>query len=163
VDGAGGGAFDAFVAHSSPRLLRAAYLLCGDWGHAEELLQDALVKTWLRWAKLDDPDAAEAYTRVVLLRLFLRAAKRRWNGERPTAELPEQPGVDAHVHYDERDRLVRALATLPARVRAVVVLRFYVDLTEAQIAAALDCPVGTVKSSLSRGLAALRQVEGMTS
>lgn len=163
MDEAGGGAFDAFVTTSSPRLLRAAYLLCGDWGHAEELLQDALVKTWLRWSKLDHPDAAEAYTRVVLLRLFLRAAKRRWTGERPTADLPEHAGVDANTHFDEHDRMIRALATLPARVRAVVVLRFYVDLTEAQIAETLNCPVGTVKSSLSRGLAALRQVEGMAS
>ena len=163
VDGAEGRAFDEFVAMSSPRLLRAAYLMCGDWGHAEDVLQDALVKTWLRWSKLEHQSAAEAYTRMVLLRIVLRASKRRWNGERSTGELPDHAGTDDHARYDEHDRVLRALSALPVRVRAMVVLRFFEDMTEAQIATALDCPVGTVKSGLSRGLAVLRQAEGVTS
>ncbi|MBV9097838.1 MAG: SigE family RNA polymerase sigma factor [Frankiaceae bacterium] len=163
MDGDGGRAFDEFVAISSPRLLRAAYLMCGDWGFAEDLLQDALVKTWLRWSKLEHQSAAESYTRTVLLRVVIRASKRRWTGERSTETLPDRVGTDEHARYDERDRVMRALATLPVRVRAMVVLRFFEDMTEAQIATAMDCPLGTVKSSLSRGLAVLRQSEGVAS
>jgi RNA polymerase sigma-70 factor (sigma-E family) len=149
-------AFDLFVVAGSTRLLRAAYLLTGDWGHAEDLLQTALAKTWLRWNRIEAEQAAEAYTRKVMLTTYAKWHRRRWRGESPTEQLPDACGPDLYAVVDERDELMRSLATLPPRTRAVVVLRFFEDMSESQIAATLDCSVGTVKSTLSRGLARLR-------
>jgi len=161
VAGADGGAFEEFVAAGSPRLLRAAYLLSGDWGRAEDLVQGALVKTWLHWSRLRDHQAAEAYARVVLMRMYTRSSRRRWFGETPAGDLPEPAAPDLHARYDDRDDVMRRLNSLPPRTRAAIVLRFFEDMTEQQIAAVLGCPAGTVKSLLSRGLAALRSPEGV--
>lgn len=147
--------FDEFVATRQRGLLRAAWLLTGDWAAAEDLVQTAFVRAWPHWRRLDDERAAEAYVRRVMLNAYLSARRRRWRGETPTADLPEHaaPAADA----DLRGALVEAVRRLPRRQRAVVVLRFFDDLTEAQTASVLGCSVGTVKSQTSKALAGLRR------
>ncbi len=148
--------FDALVDARSTSLLRTAYLLTGDWCLAEDLLQTALVKTWFRWHEVRDKAAAEAYVRQVMARTYATWWRRRWRGETPTAVLPEPRGHDPYADVDQRHLLRRALAELPPRQRAIVVLRFYEDLTEAQVAETLGCSIGTVKSTVSRALVRLR-------
>ncbi|HET8659582.1 MAG TPA: SigE family RNA polymerase sigma factor [Micromonosporaceae bacterium] len=149
--------FREFVAARSAALLRTAYLLAGDWSTAEDLLQIALTKTYLAWKRLGEIDAVEPYARRVLVNTATSWWRRRWHGERPTEVLPEQAAPDGHDERLERDALWRHVQKLPARQRAVLVLRFYEDLSEAQTAALLNVSVGTVKSQCSRALASLRQ------
>lgn len=149
--------FQEFVAARSGALLRTAYLLAGDWATAEDLLQTALTKTYLAWKRIGEINAVEAYTRRVLVNTATSWWRRRWRGERPTEVLPEQPGPDRHQEALERDALWRHVRALPVRQRAVLVLRFYEDLTEAQTAELLDIAPGTVKSQTSRALATLRK------
>ncbi|GAA2528156.1 SigE family RNA polymerase sigma factor [Pilimelia columellifera] len=152
--------FEEFVAARSPRLLRTTYLLTSDWAAAEDLLQTALTKAWSAWSRIDgDP---EPYVRRILVNTQTSWWRRKWTGERPTEHLPEAPdAVDAHSAVDERERVWEALRRLPARQRAVVVLRYFEDLSEQEVAAALDCSVGTVKSQASRALAKLRVDESL--
>jgi RNA polymerase sigma-70 factor (sigma-E family) len=145
--------FAAFVAASWPALVRTGRLLAVDSASAEDLVQSALLKTYSRWRSIHDPGA---YTRKVLARLAIRAGHRRWRGEVPTAELPETPAPDEAAGVDSADAIRRSLARLPADQRAVIVLRFYCDFTEADIAEALGCSPGTVKSRAHRALVALR-------
>lgn len=152
--------FRLLVDERGQSMLRSAYLLTGDWGAAEDLLQSALAITWTRWSSLRDPQAAEAYARRTLVRLSTRRWRRRWHGERPTEFLPEVPVDGGLSRVDDQAVLAAALAQLPVRQRAVVVLRFFDDLSEADTAAALGCAVGTVKSSTSRALARLRELLG---
>ncbi|HEY6748736.1 MAG TPA: SigE family RNA polymerase sigma factor [Mycobacteriales bacterium] len=152
---ADGEVFAGFVRARYGSLLRYAYLLTADRGHAEDLVQDGLARTYAAWGRLVEPAAAEAYTRTTLVRLALRARRRRWRGETPTPVLPERPGPDPDLDLAESVRA--ALATLPPDQRAVLVLRYYDDRSEREIAALLDCSPGTVKSRAARGLAALRE------
>jgi|tagenome__1003787_1003787.scaffolds.fasta_scaffold19678064_1 RNA polymerase sigma-70 factor (sigma-E family) len=152
-------AFEAFVSNSSGRLLRTAYLLCGDRGHAEDLVQTALFRTARRWSRARDQP--EAYARRVLTNL----TKDRWRslGRRPAEQALADPpsGAPSDAQEDailERDRLLGALRALPAQQRAVVVLRFLDGLTVAETAAALECSEGTVKSQTSRALGRIRSV-----
>lgn len=157
VDQADREAFDALVESRSAGLLRTAYLLTGDWGAAEDLLQTALAKTWFRWDTIRDKQAAEAYVRQVMSRTSATWWRRKWHGERPTEVLPEVvAGDDPFQAADRRALLRQALLALPPRQRVVLVLRFYEDLTETQVAETLGCSVGTVKSTASRALARLR-------
>lgn len=150
--------FREFVAARSPALVRHAWLLTGDQGAAEDLVQTALVKTWSRWDRVVRQDAPEAYVRRVILSSFLSGRRRRWRGEVPTGELPERPSpYDAFGEADLRRAVHQALGLLPARQRAVVVLRYVEDLSEAQTAQLLGCAVGTVKSQAAKALAALRR------
>ena len=152
------GSFDDFVATRSTRLLRTAYLLTHDRALAEDLVQTSLAKAWFAWGRIDgQPDA---YVRRVMVNTYSSWWRRRWNGEEATAEVPES-GVGARGRtedgrVDDRTDLWRALARLPRRQRAVVVLRFYEDLSEIETAEILQCSVGTVKSQASRALAKLR-------
>jgi RNA polymerase sigma-70 factor (sigma-E family) len=148
--------FREFVAVRSSALLRTAYLLAGDWATAEDLLQTALTKTYLAWKRLGGIEAVEPYTRRVLVNTATSWWRRRWHGERPTEVLPERPAPDRHEQALERDLLWRHVRALPARQRAVLVLRFYEDLSEAQTADLLEISPGTVKSQTSRALATLR-------
>jgi RNA polymerase sigma-70 factor (sigma-E family) len=146
--------FEEFVAGASPRLLRTAYLLTRDAGHAEDLLQAALTKAWLAWRRVKgDP---EPYVRRIIVNTYATWWRRRWHGEEPTDVLPERVGLPPQAAVDERVRLWRVLGTLPRRQRAVLVLRFYEDMTEAQVAQVLGVSVGTVKSQTSKALARLR-------
>lgn len=149
--------FREFVAARSGALLRTAYLLAGDWATAEDLLQTALTKTYLAWKRLGGIDAIEPYARRVLVNTSTSWWRRRWHGERPTEVLPERAGVDEIEHQLDRDALWRHLQALPARQRAVLVLRFYEDMSEAQTAALLEISPGTVKSQTSRALNTLRR------
>ncbi|MET8832639.1 SigE family RNA polymerase sigma factor [Micromonospora sp. NPDC004540] len=149
--------FRDFVAARSAALLRTAYLLAGDWATAEDLLQTALTKTYLAWKRLGGIDAIEPYARRVLVNTSTSWWRRRWHGERPTEVLPERAGVDEIEQQLDRDALWRHLQALPARQRAVLVLRFYEDMSEAQTAALLEISPGTVKSQTSRALNTLRR------
>lgn len=154
-------AFDRFVTARWSALLHLAHLLTGGDRHrAEDLLQEALVKLWFAWPRVAE-QAPEAYVRRVLTRAAARSARRRWWGERPVEQLPELPEAgDVATAVEERTRLESALALLPVRQRAAVVLRYYQDLSEGQVAEALGCPVGTARSLTSRGVARLRQFLG---
>jgi RNA polymerase sigma-70 factor (sigma-E family) len=148
--------FDEFVVTRSSRLLRTAFLLTRDWALAEDLLQTALAKSWFAWGRLDDNP--EPYVRKVLVNTYASWWRRRWRAETPTESLPDAhaPGPDPTAHVDARDELWQALGRLPRRQQAVVVLRYFEDLTEAQTADALGVSTGTVKSQASKALARLR-------
>jgi RNA polymerase sigma-70 factor, ECF subfamily len=150
--------FTAFVAARGQALLRTAYLLTGDHQAGEDLVQTALAKTYVAWPRVRAKEAVEAYVRRTMVTTHVSWWRRRWRGETPTesGDLPEPPGHDPTRDHDERDRLWRHLASLSERQRAVVVLRFYEDLGEAEVAALLGCSRGAVKSHTSRALARLR-------
>jgi RNA polymerase sigma-70 factor (sigma-E family) len=152
--------FREFVAARSAALLRTAYLLTGDWATAEDLLQTALTKTYLAWKRLGGIEAVESYARRVMVNTSTSWWRRRWHGERPTEVLPERAGVDEISQQLDRDLLWRHLRQLPTRQRAVLVLRYYEDMSEAQTAAMLNISPGTVKSQASRALATLRRRMG---
>ncbi|ANH92255.1 MULTISPECIES: SigE family RNA polymerase sigma factor [unclassified Streptomyces] len=153
------GEFDEFVAARWSALLHLARLLTGGDRHrAEDLVQDAFVKLWFVWPKVAH-EAPEAYVRKVMVRAAARSARRRWWGERPVDQVPETAVAgDVSATVAERSRLEAALARLPARQRAVVVLRYCQDLSESQVADALGCPLGTARSHAARGVARLREL-----
>jgi RNA polymerase sigma-70 factor (sigma-E family) len=147
--------FAEFVQSRSPDLLRSAWLLTGDWHAAHDLVQAALEKTWLRWRRLDRP---EAYVRRVMTTTYLSWLRRRWTAETPTQSPPETAAVDGVWQTEDlRLSLVAGLRGLSPRQRAVIVLRYFDDLSEAETAQALGCSVGTVKAHASRGLRKLRE------
>jgi RNA polymerase sigma-70 factor (sigma-E family) len=149
--------FRDFVSARSAALVRSAWLLTGEEAAAQDLVQTALEKTWLRWDRVTRKDAPEAYVRRVMLSTFLTWNRRRWRGELPVETLPEMPAVeDRTAAVDVRLAMATALRGLPARQRAVVVLRYFDDLTETQTADALGCSVGTVKSQAYKALGRLR-------
>ncbi|TNM50193.1 SigE family RNA polymerase sigma factor [Nocardioides albidus] len=147
--------FDDFVAARSTQLLRTAYLLTRDHDRAEDLLQTALARAWLSWHRIDtDP---EGYVRRILVNTYATWWRRRWNGETPTSRLPE--AVDEHGRAEDdslRQDLWAALGRLPRGQRAVIVLRYFEDLTEAETARLLGCSLGTVKSQTARAFTRLR-------
>ena len=145
--------FEGFVAARGDALWRSAWLLTGDHQLAEDLVQTALAKSWRAWSRVG-ADSFEAYVRRVLFTTYVSWWRRKWSGERPTEALPEPavPGPDT----DTRNDLVAALAELPRGQKAVVVLRYFEDLTEQQTADLLGISVGTVKSQCSRALTSLR-------
>jgi RNA polymerase sigma-70 factor (sigma-E family) len=149
--------FAEFVAARYRALLRTGLLLAGDRGHAEDLAQSALIRTYLAWGRLRDPASAEAYARRTLLRLALRARQRRWTGEITVGRLPEPPAAISDSAGDLGLDVRRALAQLPASQRAVLVLRYLDDQSEIETARLLGISPGTVKSRAARGLARLRQ------
>jgi len=155
VDAAEVEQFAEFVRGRGPALQRTAFLLTGDWGLAEDLLQTALAKTYLSWGRIRHRDP-EGYVRAVLANTSASAWRRRWKGELPTYDLPDRPGPDGWAGTDDRVRLAAALGRLPRRQRAVLVLRFHEDMTETAVATALGCTVGTVKSQTAKALAKLR-------
>jgi RNA polymerase sigma-70 factor (sigma-E family) len=146
--------FRLFVEQRYAKLLRTAYLLTGSPDRAEDLLQSALLATMSRWRAMDHPDA---YVRQVMINHLVSRWRRRHVVEVLTAAPPERPD-SADWSPELRDELWQALGRLPARMRAVLVLRYWEDLSEAQTADALGCSVGSVKSQASRGLARLREL-----
>lgn len=146
-----------FIETESPALLRFAWALTGNWATAEDLVQAALVATWPRWDSLIRADRPEYYVRKVIVTTFLRWRRRRSNQEIPTLDLPGRPGqVDDYSAADTRQAVIAALMQLPPKQRAVVVLRYFTDLSEAQTAQLLGCSIGTVKRSCHDALARLR-------
>ena len=146
--------FDQFAVAAWPRLLRSAYLLCGDHHLAEDLVQTALARTYARWRHVRRDDAM-AYARTVLVNLNIDRLRRKRPVEVRDA-LPDRAERTRGGGPDDRDEVVRLLQGLTERERRVVVLRHYFDLTEADVAAELGVSKGTVKSTLSRALAKLR-------
>ena len=149
--------FSAFVRAHSTALLRSAFLLTGDRTAAEDLVQDTFVRLFPRWSKVMAADVPLAYVRRSMTNTFLNG-RRRLGGHEVLFSDPPERGYDSDPGGPLSDReLVRGLlADLPPKQRAVLVLRFYDDLSDAQIAADLGCRQGTVRSIVSRGLAALR-------
>lgn len=158
--------FDQFVTANVDGLLRTAYLIAGDETEAEDLVQESLMKLARRWPRARTLDQPLAYTRRILINLAIdgsRARARRLTeldpGSQSTANnRRDENSTDDLATLHTRAELVDALGALPARQRAALVLRCFLDLSEAQAADALGCSEGTVKSSTSRGLARLRHV-----
>jgi RNA polymerase sigma-70 factor (sigma-E family) len=156
-------AFDAFVEERRESLLRTAFLLTGDLGRAEDLVQTALFETFRRWPRLHQRTDPIGYARKTLVSRHIDSARRRSWREVPV-DLSASPspielvGVADHDGVLDRLLIRSALLGLPPRMRAVLVLRYFDDLTEADTADLLGCSVGTVKSTAFRGLARLREV-----
>ncbi|WP_214109264.1 SigE family RNA polymerase sigma factor [Acrocarpospora catenulata] len=144
--------FEKFVAGRADALLRFGYVLSGDPHDAADLVQEALARLRGSWARVQRKDDPESYVRTTMTRLHVRAWRLRAR-ERPTAEPPDYGGPDV---YDETSDLSDALARLPRRQRAVIVLRYYTGLPDEEIAATLGVSQGTVRSQAFRGLARLR-------
>ncbi|MBB5869732.1 RNA polymerase sigma-70 factor (sigma-E family) [Allocatelliglobosispora scoriae] len=149
--------FADFVASRSAALLRAAWLLTGDNGKAEDLLQTALTATWRRWPHVTEGGNPEGYVRKALYTTYVTWWRRRWRAELPTEVLPERStGSDIADRQANRDAVRRALAGLSRQQRAIVVLRYVEDRTVAQTAELLECSAETVKVQAFRALAKLR-------
>ncbi|MEU8081926.1 SigE family RNA polymerase sigma factor [Catellatospora citrea] len=152
--------FTEFVHARYQALVRHGAMLTGDRGHGEDLAQEALIKTYRAWRKLYPDGDPEAYTRKVMVRAAWRAGRRFWRREVPTGVLPDTPVRDDFAVRDTAELVLGALRALPAQQRVVLVLRYWVDLPEQDIAAMLGCSPGTVKSRASRAIAALRAMDG---
>lgn len=150
--------FVEFAEASSPRLRRMAFLLCGDWHTAEDLAQTALAKVFVSWRKIRRRDAAHAYATRTLVNTYLAGQRRKRPTEVLTGRLPECPA--ALPSPETRIVVLAALAALPPGGRAVVVLRYWGDLSVDQVAAVLGCSPGNVKSQCARALDKLRAVLG---
>lgn len=146
--------FEEFVMARTPALQRTAYLLTRDRHLADDLLQTALAKTWPRWSRITDDH--ESYVRRVLVNTYSSWWRRRWRAETPSEELPEPGVAGGYTQIEDQDMVLGALRRLPPRQRAVVVMRYFEELSEAETARALGCSLGNVKSQLSRAIAKLR-------
>lgn len=159
--------FVEFVAARSAALFRTAMLIVGDRHAAEDLVQGSLERAYRHWDRVAAMDAPEAYVRRILANLATDHHRRRGRGPLPVPLAPDDipardayqdvPARDAYHAVDDHDAVMRMLNDLPPRMRAVLVLRYYDDMTEAQIAEALGISLGTVKSQAARGLAKLRE------
>ncbi len=147
--------FAVFVGSRGAALQRTAYLLTGDWGLAEDLVQTALARSWPAWRRIRHQDP-EGYVRKVLVNTYSSWWRRKWRGEVPTDVVPDRAVADLDGSIDARPALAAALLRLPRRQRAVIVLRFHEDLTETSVAELLGISLGTVKSQTSKALATLR-------
>ncbi|MBT2507851.1 SigE family RNA polymerase sigma factor [Streptomyces sp. ISL-98] len=150
-------AFTAFMAARYGSLLRTATLLTGGGrSRAEDLAQEALLRTYRAWHRIGRLDAAEAYTRTTMVRLLIKDRRRHWHAEIPAERMPEIPRPGHEDQVTTAVAVRELLQTLSPAQRAVLVLRFYHQLTEREIADVLGCSPGTVKSRAARALAALR-------
>lgn len=151
--------FTSFVAAASRRLLRSAYLITGDLTEAEDLLQTALERTYRRWYWVRQKDVPEAYVRRILFTSAVDAARRRKLSSGPLHEEQAPGEPDPAIEgVSGRAALLNCMRTLPGGQRAVLVLRYFDDLTEAETARTLGCSVGTVKSQHARAIARLREL-----
>ena len=150
-------AFGDYVRSRGGALLRAAQALTGNRADAEDLVQSTLVKTYQSWESISDPAALDNYVRRVMINTHISGWRRRRVDEYPTDELPDEPAADQTVDTDLHELVQRALDRLPRRMRAAVMLRYYDDMSEPEVAAALGVSVGTVKSTVARAVAKLRE------
>jgi RNA polymerase sigma-70 factor (sigma-E family) len=153
--------FDDFVQSRGWALLRFAYVLSGDAHLAEDLVQEVLARMHRRWDRVTAMQHAEAYVRTAIVRQFVSWRRRRSAGETILAQVPEPPGLaEPQQRVLARDQMWRLLAGLPRAQRAVLVLRFYCDLPDDEIAAHLGCGESTVRSQAARALARMRTMLG---
>jgi RNA polymerase sigma-70 factor (sigma-E family) len=149
--------FDGFVVARGQALLRFAHVLCGDGHLAEDLVQEVLARAHRRWERIERMEAPEAYVRRAIVREYLSWRRRRASTEAVVAEVPDRAyPYDTAQRIAARDEMWTLLAGLPRAQRAVLVLRFYADLADDEIAAALGCSPSTVRAHASRALARLR-------
>lgn len=151
-----------YVTGRWPALFRVAYLLTGAQEPAEDLLQSVLMRAYASWGRIQRMDAPDAYVRRMLVNGAISSAKRGWRREHATGELPESPQAGHEDGFVDRAALWPVVQTLPPRQRAVVVLRYYEDLSEEEIARVLGCSRGTVKSQASDALRSLRRTLATT-
>jgi RNA polymerase sigma-70 factor (sigma-E family) len=152
--------FTAFATAALPHLRRTAYLMCGNWHHAEDAAQEALIRVYRSWRRVERREGLLAYARSTTVRILIDQSRRPWRREK-SIETPESDAtVDPTAEVDERESMVRALSSLSPGRRACVVLRYYHDLSVAETARALGCSEGTVKSQTSDALKALRPLVG---
>jgi RNA polymerase sigma-70 factor (sigma-E family) len=150
-------AFADFVDREQPALLRLAVLLAGDRGHAEDLVQVALLKAYRHWRRVSASTSPSAYVRRVLVTSHTSWRRRRWTTEQVMSALPDR--ADAWSEPPDPDEGLRtALRALPPRMRTAVVLRYYADLSEQQAAEAMGCSASTVNTQTTRGLIRLREL-----
>jgi RNA polymerase sigma-70 factor (sigma-E family) len=149
--------FAEFVGARWASLYRLAYLLAASPTGAEDLLQTTLEKAYVNWARIGRMEYAEAYVRRMLANTMFSSRRRAWMREQPREQLPETAADSAEMPVLDRSLLWPLVCALPARQRAVIVLRYYEDLSEAEIADALGCAPGTVKSQSSAAIGALRR------
>ncbi|MEU4688350.1 SigE family RNA polymerase sigma factor [Actinoplanes sp. NPDC023714] len=150
-----------YVSGRLPRLHRAAYLLCADTFQADDIVQATLASLYLGWRRAVRADNLDAYVHRILVRRYLDERRRPWARVLLGDRVPETP-IEAGPGYEERDSLMTALRALPKGQRAVIVLRYFSDLSVEATAEALGCSAGNVKSQCSRGLTALRVTLGET-
>lgn len=150
-------AFTDFVVQVERPLLRTAYLLTGDHGHAEDLVQNTLVKAHRHWGRVQAADSPLAYVRRVLVTTHVSWRRRLSTSEQVIETVPERAGEDPQARQATSDLVRTALRELSPRVRAVVVLRWFEDLTEVETARVLGCSTSTVSTHAARGLATLRR------
>jgi RNA polymerase sigma-70 factor (sigma-E family) len=148
-----------YVTHRIDGLRRTAYLLCGDWHTADDLVSTALVKLLRHWRRISSMESPDAYVRRILLRAWLDERRRPWRREYTTASPPDGPAPSDDP--TQRLHVLALLAELPPRRRAVLVLRYFCDLSVAETAEALGCTEGTVKSQTARALEFLRGRAGV--
>ncbi|ADD44787.1 SigE family RNA polymerase sigma factor [Stackebrandtia nassauensis] len=154
--------FDDYVRARGDALMRFAYLLCGDRHRAEDFVQEALIRCHRRWRAIERDGDPEPYVRKAVLRQFLSWRRRKVASEHVADEMAKTAsGTDTAQAIAERDAMWRVLATLPRRQRAVLVLRYYEDLPDAQVAELLGCSAATVRVHVSRALAKLREHPGL--
>lgn len=156
-------AYREFVSGRRRALLRTAFLLTGDWHSAEDLVQEVLAKLYVAWRRVQRVDEIDAYVRRMLVNAYIDSMRRPWRREHAVETLPEGAGSGDPADGNDpaaRGRLLAALAGVPSRQRAVLVLRYWEDQSLDQVAEALGCSTGTVKSQSSRGLERLRAVLG---
>ncbi len=137
-------------------LLRAAYLLTGNMSDAEDLVQAALAKTYQAWDRIEDRSAVDGYVRRAMVNTHISWWRRRRLEEFPTDEVPDQAVADHAGSSDLQETVRKAVDRLPQRMREAVLLRFYEDMTESEVADALGVSLGTVKSTVARAMAKLR-------
>jgi RNA polymerase sigma-70 factor (sigma-E family) len=153
--------FAAFVRRRGRHHLRTAVLLTGDWHAAEDLVQSCLVKLYRVWHRLDTDADPDSYLRRMLVNTHRSWWRVAWRREAPVALVPDHAvGADGQDRHAVAETVRQALAALPARQRATLVLRFFEDLPEAQVADLLGCSVGTVKTHTHRGIRRLRELLG---
>ncbi|MFF1818142.1 SigE family RNA polymerase sigma factor [Kribbella sp. NPDC058245] len=148
--------FAAYFAARSDAMRGTAYLLCGDWHRAEDLVQLTFTKLYLAWRRIQRHEAMDSYTRQTLIRTFLSERRRGWFRHESVGSPSTEPAAPPGGLPDERLMLLAALAKVAPRQRAVLVLRYWEDQSVEQTAELLDCSTGTVKSQAARGLATLR-------
>lgn len=145
-----------FVSSRLPSLRRLAYVLCGDWHHADDIIQASLTKAYLRWSSVRASRDVDQYVRAIVVNTFLSERRLGWSRVR-LGELPPEVAAPEDASVEDRTVLRQALARLPKRQRAVLILRFVDDLGVNDVAEAMHCSTGTVKSQTAHGLASLRR------